>query len=137
MKPAAKRFFTLLALPAIALILGGCGGVLVSGPGYTPVYGDYGYVGPWDNGGVEVQGGYFVAPPYGRSDGDRRGDDSRRREAVAPERSRTPEPQAAVQRSAPVQRAAPAQRAAPRPIPSIPNKSRPAPQRENNDKNKH
>ena len=104
---------------------------MVSGPGYTPVYGDYGYVGPWDSGRVEVEGGYFVAPPYGRSDGDRRGEDNRRRDAVAPERSRTPEPQAAVQR------AAPAQRAAPRPIPSIPNKSRPAPQRKSDDKNKH
>jgi hypothetical protein len=125
MTPAAKRIFTLLGLPAIALVLGGCGGVFVSGPGYTPVYGDYGYVGPWDNGGVEVEGGYFVAPPYGRSDGDRR------REAVAPERSRAPE------RQAPVQRAAPAQRAAPRAIPSIPNNPRPAPQRRSDDKNKH
>jgi hypothetical protein len=131
MKAAAKRVFTLLALPAIALIFGGCEGVVMSGPGYTPVYGDYGYVGPWDSGRVEVEGGYFVAPPNGRSDGDRHGEDSRRRDAVAPERSRTPEPQT------PVQHAAPAQRAAPRPIPSIPNKSRPAPQRESNDKNKH
>ena len=130
MKPAAKRIFTLLALPVVALVLNGCGGVVVSGSGYTPVYGDYGYNGPWDNGGIEVEGGYFVAPPYGRSDGDRRGEDSRRREAVAPERSRAPE------RQAPVQRAAPAQRAAPRAIPSIPNNQRPAPQRGDNDKNK-
>jgi phage tail tape-measure protein len=130
MKPAAKRVFTLLALPAIALVLGGCGGVAVSGRGYTSVYGDYGYVGPWDSGGVEVEGGYFVAPPYGRSGGDRRDEDSRRREAAAPERGRTPE------RPAPVQHAAPVQRAAPRPIPSIPNNPRPAPQRGGNDKTK-
>ena len=130
MKPAAKRVFILLALPAFALVLGGCGGVAVSGRGYTSVYGDYGYVGPWDSGGVEVEGGYFVAPPYGRSGGDRRDEDSRRREPAAPERGRTPE------RPAPVQHAAPVQRAAPRPIPSIPNNPRPAPQRGGSDKTK-
>ena len=130
MKPAAKRIFTLLALPVVALVLNGCGGVVVSGSGYTPVYGDYGYVGPWDSGGVEVERGYFVAPPNGRSDGDRRDEDHSRPEAAAPERSRIPE------RAAPVQHAAPVQRAAPRPIPSIPSNPRPAPQRGGNDKDK-
>ena len=130
MKPALKSIFTLLALPAMALLLGGCGGVSVSGSGYTSVYGDYGYVGPWEGGGVDVDGGYFVAPPYGRSDGDRRGGDNHR-EAVAPAQNRSQE------RQAPAQRAAPAQHAAPRPIPSIPNNSRPAPQRGGDDKNKH
>jgi hypothetical protein len=131
MNLAAKHVFTLLALPVAALVLGGCGGVVVSGPGYTPVYGDYGYVGPWDSGSVEVEGGYFAAPPRGRSDGDRRDEDRRRPEAPAPERSRAPE------RPAPVQHAAPVQRAAPRAIPSIPSNPRPAPQRGGDDKNKH
>ena len=108
MKPAAKRVFTFVALPALALVLGGCVGFAVSGYGETPVYGGYGYVGPWDRGRVEVEGGYFAAPPYRRSDRGRRDEDSRRREAVAPERR------------------APVQRTAPRPIPSIPNNPRPA-----------
>jgi hypothetical protein len=111
MKPAAKRVFTLLALPAIAFVLGGCVPFVVSGYGETPVYGDYGYVGPWDSGPVVVEGGYFAAPPYGRSDRGRRDEGSRRREEAAPERR------------------APVQRTAPRPIPSIPNNPRPARQR--------
>jgi len=108
MKPAAKRVFTVLALPAIAFVVGGCLPVVVSGDGETPVYGDYGYVGAWDHSPVEVEGGYIVAPPYRTSDWGRRDEDSRRREAVAPERR------------------APVQRTAPRPIPSIPNNPRPA-----------
>ncbi len=108
MKPAAKRVFTLLALPAIAFVLGGCAGFAVSGYGETPVYGGYGYVGPWDSGRVEVEGGYFVAPPYERSDRGRRDEASRRREEAAPERR------------------APVPRTAARPIPSIPNNPRPA-----------
>jgi hypothetical protein len=137
MKPAAKRVFTLLALPAIAFVLGGCVGFPVSGYGEMPVYGGYGYVGPWDSGRqVEVEGGYFVpppygrsdrgrrveveegyfaAPPYGRSDRGRRGEYSRRREEAAPERR------------------APVQRTAPHPIPSIPSNPRPA--RQSRDKN--
>ena len=113
----AKRVFPLLTLPAIAFVMGGC---LVGVPAYreTPVYGDYGYVGPWHSDQIEVEGGYFVAPPYGRSDRDRRDDDSRRRERAAPERT------------------APAQRPAPRPIPSIPNNPRPERQRGGNDKHK-
>jgi len=101
----AKRVFPLLTLPAIAFVMGGC---LVGVRGYreTPVYGDYGYVGPWHSGQIEVEGGHFVPPPYGRSD----------REA-APERT------------------APAQRPAPRPVPSIPNNRRPERQRGGNDKN--
>ncbi|HZL47238.1 MAG TPA: hypothetical protein VFC28_13520 [Opitutaceae bacterium] len=129
MKPAAKCILTLLALPAIAFVLGGCAGVAVSGVGYTPVYGDYGYVGPWDTGGVDVEGGIFVAPPYGRPDRDHRDEDNRR-EHAAPERSRAPE------HTAPVQHAAPVQRAAPRPIPSIPNNPRPARQGGGNDKSR-
>jgi hypothetical protein len=118
MKPDAKRVFTLLVLPAIALVLGGCLGVAVSGyGGPTPVYGDYGYVGPWDSGRVEVVGGYFAAPPYRRSDRDHRDQNSRHRGEATPER------------------AAPAQRAALRPIPSIPNNPRPARQRGGNDRN--
>ncbi len=107
MKPAARRVFTLLALPAIAVVLGGCVGFAVSGYGETPVYGGYGYVGPWGSGPVEVEGGHFAAPPYGRSDRGRRDEDSRREE-VAPE-GRAPVP-----------------RTAGRPIPSIPNNPRPA-----------
>jgi hypothetical protein len=114
MKPAANRVFTWLALPALAFVLGGCVGFAVSGYGETPVYGGYGYVGPWESGRVEVEGGHFVAPPYGRSDRGR-DEDSRRREEVAPERR------------------APVQRAAPRPIPSIPNNPRPARQSEGKD----
>ena len=108
MKPAAKRVFTLLALPAIAFVLGGCLPFVVSGYGETPVYGEYGYVGPWDSGRVEVEGGYVVAPPYRRSDRGRRDEGSRHREEAAPERR------------------GPVQRTAPRPIPSIPNNPRPA-----------
>jgi hypothetical protein len=108
MKPAANRVFTWLALPALAFVLGGCVGFAVSGYDETPVYGGYGYVGPWGSGPVEVEGGHFAAPPYARSDRGRRDEDSRGREEVAPE-SR-----------------APVQRTAPRPIPSIPNNARPA-----------
>jgi hypothetical protein len=113
----AKRVFLLLTLPAIAFAMGGC---LVGVSGYreTPVYGDYGYVGSWSSGQIEVEGGHFVPPPYGRSDRDRRDDDdSRRRERAAPERT------------------APAERPAPRPVPSIPNNPRPERQRGGNDKN--
>ena len=108
MKPAANRVLTWLALPALAFVLGGCVGFAVSGYGETPVYGGYGYVGPWGSGPVEVEGGHFAAPPYARSERGRRDEDSRRREEVAPERR------------------APVQRTAPRPIPSIPNNPRPA-----------
>ena len=111
MKPAANRVFTWLALPALAFVLGGCVGFAVSGYGETPVYGGYGYVGPWDRGRVEVEGGYFAAPPYERSDWGRRDEGSRRREEVAPERR------------------APVQRTAPRSIPSIPDNPRPPHQR--------
>jgi hypothetical protein len=131
MKPATKRVFTLLAVPVLASALAGCGGVAVSGPGYTSVYDDYGYVGPWDGGRVEVAGGYFVEPPRGRPDQDRHNEDRGRPGAAAPERNRPPEHQA------PPQHAAPVQRAAPRAIPSIPSNPRPAPQRAGNDKNKH
>jgi hypothetical protein len=136
MKPADKRIFTLLAFPVIALVFGGCAGVAVSGEGYTSVYGDYGYVGPWDNGRVDVEGGYFVAPPRGRSDGDRRDEDRRRPEAAPPERNRTPERPSPVQRPAPAEHAGSVQRTAPRPIPSIPSNPRPASQRGGNDKDK-
>lgn len=109
MKPAAKRVFTWLALPAIAFVMGGC--VPFVGYSETPVYGDYGYVGPWDSGPVVVEGGYFAAPPYGRSDRGRRDEGGRRREEAASEhRDRV-------------------QRPASRPIPSIPNNPRPARQR--------
>jgi hypothetical protein len=44
-------------------ILGGCA---TADDGYVPVYGDYGYSGPWpgDYGGVEFVGGRYVRPPY-------------------------------------------------------------------------
>jgi hypothetical protein len=142
MKPATRWVFALLALPAMAFTWGGCQGIAVAGNGYEPVYADYGYVGPWDSGRVEVEGGYYAAPPFGRPDQDRRGENSGRREAAPPERSRAPERPAPVQQPAPVQHAAPVQhpapvqhaapvqQAAPRPIPSIPNNPRPtAPQR--------
>lgn len=118
MKLAAKRGFTWLGLPAIAFVLGGCVPFVVSGYSETPVYGDYGYVGPWDSGPVVIEGGYFAAPPYGRSDRGRRDEDSRRREEAAPEH-----------------RARVQQRMAPRPIPSIPNNPRPA--RQSGGRNRH
>lgn len=111
MKPAANRVFIWLVLLALAFVMGGCVGFAVSGYGETPVYGGYGYVGPWDRGRVEVEGGHFAAPPYGHSDRGRRDEDSRRREEVAPVRL------------------APVQRMAPRSLPSIPNNPRPARQR--------
>ncbi|HTX52255.1 MAG TPA: hypothetical protein VMD08_02505 [Candidatus Baltobacteraceae bacterium] len=113
MTPSAPRGFTCLALAALAVVLGGCVG-FVAGYGETPVYGGYGYVGPWESGPVVVEGGHYAPPPYFRADRDRREEDSRRRAEVAPER-RPPE-----------------QRAAPRPIPSIPNQPRPPRQREGN-----
>lgn len=118
MNPPAKHVFISFALPALAFVLGGCGDIAVSGYGYTPVYGDYGYVGPWDRDQIVVEGAYFGAPPYRSPDRDRR-------EAPAPQRRAVPE------------RAAPVQRAASRPIPSIPNAPRPAPQRGGNDKDRH
>jgi hypothetical protein len=117
MKAAAKHALTLLALPGIALALGGCTGFAVSGYSETPVYGSYGYVGPWHSGHVEVEGGHFVPPPYERSDRDHHDEDSRRREEAAP------------------QRTAPGQRGAPHSIPSIPNNPHPERPRGGNDKN--
>ena len=107
MKPAANRIFTWLVFPAIGFVLGGCVGFAVSGYGETPVYGGYGYVGPWESGRVDVEGGYFAVPPYRRSERGRRAEDSRRREEPAPERRAT------------------VPRTAGRPIPSIPNNPRP------------
>jgi hypothetical protein len=121
MKPAAK---TLLALSAIAAIAGafvGCGdvgvGVGVSG-GYTPVYGDYGYVGGWDNPGVDYEGAYLASPPYSRYDRDHREvpDHGAPAPRAEPERNRPAEPA----------RGAVAPHPEPRPIPSIPNHPRPA-----------
>ncbi len=106
MKPAATRVIAWLGLPAIAVVLGGCVGFAVSGY-ETPVYGDYGYVGPWESPPVVVEGGYFAPPPYRRVERGPREEPGRRREAVTPERR------------------PPAQRAAARPIPSIPNQPRP------------
>jgi hypothetical protein len=117
MSSATKRAFTLLALPAIALVLGGCTGFAVSGYSETPVYGGYGYVEPWHSSPVVVEGGHFVAPPYERSDRYHRDEDSRRRE------------------EAPSQRAAPVEREARHPIPSIPNNPRPEGQRGGNNRN--
>jgi len=111
MKPAGQRVSLLLALPAIASVLGGCVPYVVSGYGETPVYGDYGYVEPWVSAPVEVEGGYFVVPPYGHWDHGRLDEDRRdhpRREEAGPERR------------------ARIERPAPRPIPSIPNNPRPA-----------
>lgn len=124
MRTAATCALTLLAFPAIALVWEGCQAVAVSGEAYTPVYGDYGYVGPWDRGRVEVEGAYLVAPPYGHPDEGRRDGDNRGREAPPPERSRTAE------------RPTPVQHAPSRALPSIPNNPRPAPQRGGNDKNR-
>ncbi len=101
MTPAAKRVLAGLVLPALAVAWGGCVGFAVPGYGLTPVYGGYGYVGPWEGPPVVVEGGYLAPPPYARPD---RG----RRENVAPERR------------------APGPRPAGGPIPSIPNHPRPA-----------
>lgn len=113
----AIRVLPLLTLPAIVFVMGGC---LIGVPGYreTPVYGDYGYVGPWYGGQIEVEGGHFVPPPYGRSERNRRDDDdSHRRDRAAPEHT------------------APPRGPAPRPVPSIPNNPRPERQRGGDDKN--
>lgn len=129
MKPVAKHILSLAVLPATVLMLASCAGVEVSGSAYTPVYGDYGYVGPWDRGRVEVEGGYIAAPPYGRSDRDRKDDHDRRddhgprREEPAPERNRVPE------------HSAPVQRTPPHIIPSIPNNPRPPPHRDGKERN--
>ena len=88
MKTVTKTIFTLLALAAIGFLLGGCEGVGVSGAVYVPVYGDYGYVGPWGNDRVEVGGGYFGAPPNGRQDRDRRDEGDHGRAEAAPQRNR-------------------------------------------------
>ena len=113
MKPAGKRVFMLFGLLTIGCVLGGCF-VPVSEYGETPVYGDYGYVGPWYNGEVEVQGGYIVAPPHRHWEPEERGDhrNGRREEHRRPEE------------------AAPGRRAPNRRIPSIPNHPRPERRRE-------
>ena len=145
----------LLAVPAIVLAWAGCNGIVATETEYTPVYGDYGYVGPWDGSRVDVEGGYIVAPPYGAPDHDRRDEDRRRQEAPPPERGRAPEHQPAeAPRPGPEPRrapeshpapaphpvqaphAAPAPRAPSRPIPSIPNNPRPSPQGGGNARNK-
>jgi hypothetical protein len=159
-KPAGVFVITLLALPAAAVVLAGCQGVAVSGYGYTPVYGDYGYVGPWDGNRMDVEGGYFVQPPYGRPYRNQRDEDAHRGdhrdgggrpESPAPERGRPPEHQAPdrheapvqrpapVHREAPVQHATPApvQRQAPRAIPPIPNQPRPVQSRGGDHRTKH
>lgn len=117
MTPAAKHAWTLFALLAIAFVLGGCTGFAVSGYSETPVYGGYGYVGPWHSSPIIVEGGHFVAPPYERSDRDHRDEDSRHGEQAPPRRT------------------APVERAAPHPIPSIPNNPRPERGRGGNDRN--
>lgn len=121
MKSVAKHIFTLLTLLVIAFALGGCGGVAVSEYGYTPVYGDYGYVGPWVSGPIVVAGGYFAAPPYGRPGGPPRNENHR-------------PPKAGAGRN---HNHAPAQRAAPHPIPSIPDHPRPAAPRGGGGNNQH
>ncbi len=79
MKRAVAGAVVLLALPAIAVVWSGCQGFVVT-HGYTEVYGDYGYVGPWDDGPVEVVGWSIEPPPYRRPDWDHRDDDDRRRQ---------------------------------------------------------
>lgn len=135
-----------LVLPAVALVWAGCAAVVVSRRGYTPVYGDYGYVGPWDGSQVQVAGGYFVAPPFAPPGRGPRREESRRpvermpeqgraTERRAPER-RAPERRAPESRPAPTPPAASVQRAPSRAMPSIPNNPRPERRRNSNDKNR-
>ena len=145
----------LAALPAILFAVSGCQGIAVAGGGYTRVYGDYGYVGPWEGGRVDLQGVYLAPPPYQQFDRGRQEEHRRPAEAPVPERGRGPERGAFVQHQAPAphpgpvehrvpeqrpapvehrapeQRAAPVEHPSPRPIPSIPNNPRPARERGN------
>ena len=133
MKPAVKIMSALATLAAIAFAVGGCGdvgvGVGVSASNYTPVYGDYGYVGPWENPALDYGGGYLAAPPYHRFDGDHR-DDHRGPEPAHVAPAARPEPE----RNRPAEHRPTAPQPAPRPIPSIPNHPRPtqSPPRGNN-----
>lgn len=120
MNPATRRMRTALALLALPCMVSGCLGF---GVGETPVYGSYGYVGPWESAPVEVEGGYFVPLPYHRWERGRR-EEEHRREAIR-EEARRESRWGAV---APGRRVA-APRPAPRPIPSIPNTPRPPRQR--------
>jgi hypothetical protein len=155
MKPPMKHVGKIFALTALGLVIGGCADLAVSGTAYVPVYGDAGYVGPWDNGQVGVEGGYFAEPPNGGGDRGRRDDDNRRREEenrqheeenrqhaandghhdeanqhpapTAPDRNKAPD-HATPPPSAPDRRP-PSGHAAPAPprnIPPIPNNPRPA-----------
>jgi hypothetical protein len=113
MKRIGSGSLLLIALAVVGGGLNGCDGVAVSGSAYVPVYGDYGYAGPWEPGGVEVEGGYFARPPYWHGDHFRREEEHR---VVEPARVHEPAHVAP----------APQPHVAPRPIPSIPNTPRPA-----------
>ena len=113
MKPALRYSFSSLTLLAIAVVFGACAGIGVSGAAYVPVYGDYGYVGPWEGRPAEIEGYYYAAPPYGRFDRDHH-DEDRHQHEEAREREHRPE------------HTTPVQRPESHPIPSIPNMPRPA-----------
>jgi hypothetical protein len=70
MNSETRRLLAIIAVPICAFIAGGCGGVAIQGSGYgsdyTPVYGDYGYVGAWDQEPVITENIYVTEPPYGR-----------------------------------------------------------------------
>ncbi|MFI5356804.1 MAG: hypothetical protein ACHQ4G_05670 [Opitutales bacterium] len=100
MKPRVIRLLPLLALPAVSVAFSGCQVVALPDEGYTTVYGDYGYVGDWDQGPMVAEpAGYYAPPPYQprddirrRADDDRRrADDDHRRDAPAPDAHRIPD----------------------------------------------
>ena len=75
MRSALRILGPLAALAGIG-IFGGCvGGYVEGGGGPVPVYGDFGYVGPWgDDAPSYDEGGVYVHPPFRRDGG---GDDHR------------------------------------------------------------
>ena len=111
MKSAGRRLSPLLGLLAIAFVLGGCLPYVAPEYGETPVYGNYGYVGPWVSSPFDVEGGYLVMPPYGHWEHDQR-------EEHRWGRGRREE--AGLERSARIERPP-----ATHPMPSIPNNPRP------------
>jgi hypothetical protein len=115
----------LAALPAILLAVSGCQEFAVAGGGYTRVYGDYGYVGPWEGGRVDLEGVYLAPPPYQQFDRGR--PEENRRRAEAPERGRGPEHGASVQHPAPVPRPGPVEHRVPEQRPAPVQHPAPAP----------
>ncbi len=160
MKRAAQFIFGGAATLGLAFAFAACGEVGVSGAAYTPVYGDYGYVGPWEPAPFELDGGYFAGPPYRRFDREdeerrreteinqrageearrreeinRRADENRRQAEVEQEQRRSLERNPALAPVAPMQPPVAAPRPQPHAIPSIPNQPRPERSRRRDERN--